>query len=440
MSLKNLFTSIPNGVQWHEGMLLSSHHLQTLDYYHSSLTSVIGRCCNYFNYGITKLELNESSISSGIIQVNAVEGIMKDGTIINYNINNSTYKLELSISNEIQTNNKLKIFLCILKHQYGNNNFSGNHPRYFSTISEDIKDENTGKTPINIPSKQPLFFLSSNLEEIKNCVYIPIIEIQKNNNIINSTNFVPPYIYILRESTIYTLTSNIIKNLKEKIGYIITRKNPKKDNNILDIALRLLASYSMSIESILNTEYVTPFEVYKHLLNLTSNLLSLYISNIVPVLPIYKHDDIMQCFNNLNEYIEKSLTQIIEFSSAIPFILSNSTFSLKLLKDWETKLNLIIAIKRSNHMTKDEFITWVNGIQIASESFIEEIKHKRILGANRTILDSTKVEWNNVQDDIISIKINSDSQYIKFGENLCISNGSFNKVPEQIIFFQEESV
>ena len=71
-------------------------------------------------------------------------------------------------------------------------------------------------------------------------------------------------------------------------------------------------------------------------------------------------------------------------------------------------------------MTKDEFITWVNGIQIASESFTEEIKHKRILGASRTILDSSKIEWNNLHEDIITLKINSDSQYINFGENLCI--------------------
>jgi len=440
MSLEDLFTKIPNNVQWHDGMLLSSHHLQTLDYYHSSLTNIMGMCCNYFYYGITKLELNETSISSGTIQINAIEGIMRDGTIINYNITNSDYKLELNISEEIQKNNKLKIYLCILKHQYGNNNFSETQPRYISTTNEDIKDENTGEIPINIPSKQPKFFLSSDFNELKKFSYIPIIEIEKNNNIITRTNFVPPCIYVLKESPIYNLIIDIIKNLKQKINYIITRRTSKKDNDILDIALRLLASYSMSIESILNTEYISPFELYKHILNFTSNLSSLYISNIVPILPTYEHNNIMLCFSNLNRYIDKSLTQIIGFSSAVPFILSDFIFSLKLLKDWEAKTNLIIAIKRSNNMTKDEFITWVNGIQIASESFTEEIKHKRILGANRNILYSSKIGWNNFFEDVITLKISTDSQYIKFGENLCISNSSFNKLPEEIVFFQEESV
>lgn len=439
MSLENLLKKIPYSVQWHDGMLLSSQHFQTFDHYHNSLCTLIGRCANSFDYGILKLKIDESALVSGTIIINEILGILDDGTILNYNSEYENYKLEYNISEHIKNINKTKIYLCVLKHTHGNNNFEQNLPRYFSILNEDIKDENTGENPINIPSKKPKFLLMSESELSDKFSYLPLIEITKKDNILSKTDFIPPYIKLTNECPLYELLSSIVKSSKQKIGYILSKKNLAKDNYIIDSALRILVAYSITIESLLNTQLISPFEIYKVTLEFAAQLLGFSVSNIVPILPSYNHLDSMNCFKKLEEHIDKSLNQIIEFSSAIPFILEENIFKLKLIKDWDSKKELIIGIKRSDKSTQDEFITWVNGAQIVSESMIDDIKQKRVLGANRNMVSSSDLGFENIQENLIVLKITTDSHYIKFGENLCIFNSSFTILPDEIVFFQKES-
>lgn len=439
MDIKKIFNKIPDQVQWHEGMLLSSQHLQASDSFFCKYINLLSRSGNYFNYGILDLKIDDSELSSLHMKILNIQAIMQDGTIVKYNSDESETFLEKDLSKSFEKKNNVKIYLAVLRHEDGENNFTKGIARYSSEIVEDVKDENTGTNPIELTTKRVKIYLLEEEELNPKYVYFPIIELKKTNSGLQKTDYIPPTLFITNDSYLKEFCISILKIVKQRIGYIISKKKLIKDNKAIESALRSLITNSIPLDAILNVKYVTPFEIYKEFLHLAAALISFSVSNVVPLLMSYDHENLLIVFKSLEEHIVKSLNQIVEFSSAIPFSFVDGIFRLKLLHEWNDIGELLIGIRKSDTVKKDDFITWVNGAQITSESFLNELKQKRVLGASRVYKHDEDVGFENLEEDMLIIGIDARSSYVKFGEDLCIFNSSFNIVPEEVMFFKKES-
>ena len=74
--------SIPEAVQWHEGMLLSPQHLQQEAWRQEAVQNYLARAASPYLWGVRRMRVDEGLIGSGVFRLTQVEVLMPDGLIV----------------------------------------------------------------------------------------------------------------------------------------------------------------------------------------------------------------------------------------------------------------------------------------------------------------------------------------------------------------------
>jgi type VI secretion system protein ImpJ len=104
-------------------------------------------------------------------------------------------------------------------------------------------------------------------------------------------------------------------------------------------------------------------------------------------------------------------------------------------KEWLEKDEIAIGIQKTFSSSDDEILAWINGVQIASESVLSMVRDKRVLGAERKILERGAYITQPSGITIISVK--TKTAYIKPTEKLCLLNTSQNTLPNEVVLYAE---
>jgi type VI secretion system protein ImpJ len=425
-----------NFVQWHEGMLLSPHHFQQSDNHLQHLFSVFGASCFAFFYGVHELKIDTASLASGVIRILKARGVFQDGYCFDFDAVHDQ-PLEKNLS-EYFTSHSLptKLFLGIPARRTGENLLSGDMARYYSDEITNISDENTGENSINVPILKPRLRLLLEEEADGRYVSFPIFEAEKSvDGGVVSTNFIPPYITLDEHSKISEMCREIAQIIRNKVSYFSDRKD-NYARNITDESmsnLRLLIQAALPLEAIIKINGIQPFEVYRYLLTAISKLVSINPTQLVPKMPVYNHNDLFLTFSGLLQYAKTLLDSLKQKYDIVHFEKDGSTFKLMMKKEWLEKGEIAIGIQRMFSSSDDELLHWISGVQIASESMFPMIRDRRILGAERTILERGSYITQPSGMQIISVK--TKSAYIKPAEKLCLVNSSTIAIPEEVILY-----
>ena len=111
----------------------------------------------------------------------------------------------------------------------------------------------------------------------------------------------------------------------------------------------------------------------------------------------------------------------------VRFDKEESTFKLQMKREWLEKDEIVIGIQKANSSTEDDLINWINNAQIASESMMPAIKDRRVLGAERAVMEHGR--YITQPNDVKLIAVKTKTAYIKPMEKLCLTSKSI--VPER---------
>src|SRR5437660_7814220 len=75
---------IPEAIQWHEGMLLATQHLQQLSQRSESLVHYHLHTIAPFFWGIRQLELDQKLLTTGVFRIVKLEAVMPDGLVVSH--------------------------------------------------------------------------------------------------------------------------------------------------------------------------------------------------------------------------------------------------------------------------------------------------------------------------------------------------------------------
>lgn len=427
-----------NFVQWHEGMLLSPHHFQQSDNNIQYLFSLFGASNSAFYYGVHDLKVDTSCLSSGVIRVLKTRGIFQDGYYFDFDAVHD-HALEKNLSDYFLMNSTpVKIYLGIPARRSGENELSGDMARYYSDEIINIRDGNTGENAINIPVLKPRLRLLLENEVDARYVSFPIIEAEKSaEGGVVGTNFLPPYITVDEHSKISEMCREITQMIRNKVSYFSDRKDNSKTSVTEEsmASLRLLIQAALPLEAIIKINGIQPFEIYKYLMSSISKIISINPTQLIPMMPVYDHKNLFWTFNSLLEYAKSVLGALKQQYHIIHFEKDGPIFKLQMKKEWFQKEEFSIGIQKAFSSTEDDLINWINGAQIASESMITILRDRRVLGAERSIMERGAyiTQPNNMK--IISVK--SKSAYIKPMEKLCLVNTAQNTIPEGVILYAD---
>ena len=425
-------------VQWHEGMLISPQHFQLSTGYFQKVIGYTLAANFPFGYGLFDLKIDTSCLSSGLIRVLKAKGFFQDGLFFDFDATRDD-PLELNLGEYFAINSiATKIYLAIPSRHSGENMLEGNLARYNSSEISDIKDENTGKEPITIPILKPNLKLLQENQVDARYQSFPVFEVEKSiNGGITETKFIAPFLSLDRHSKIIEMCSSLVRLIRDKISYFADRKENFARNQTEEsfTNLRLLIQSAIPLETILSMDGIHPFELFKALSQTAAFVMSINPAQLIPRLPIYEHEDLFGCFSRLHEYVYGIISHLKQKYDVVLFDKIQDEFKLMMRPDLLEKEEIAIGIRKPFSATDGDIINWINGLQIASESMMPLIKDRRILGAERRILE--RGEYITQPNGVTIISVKTKTTYIKANERLCLVSNNFDVVPEEIILYAE---
>lgn len=421
-------------VQWHEGMLLSPHHFQQM----SNHIRQLFRLAAPFNYGFFNFKMDTSSLTSGVIRLLQADGIFQDGLYFDFDALNDP-PVEKNLSEFFQINTStVKVHLAVRAYKIGENSVSGGNSRYYSSEIANVTDENSGENPINIPIIRPKLKLLLEDELDARYISFPIVEVQKSiEGAIQTTNFLPPFITVNEYSRIVEMCRDVSHRIREKVSYFSDRKD-NFSQEATDVALsnlRLLIKALLPLEAMVHINNIRPFDLYRCVVQAVADVIATNPSQLIPRLPPYQHEDLYNTFYNLLEHISKVLDMLKQKYTVVRFEQEGPLFKLKMQKEWLEQDKITIGIQRAFSSSDSDVLNWISSAQIASESMLQLIKDRRIIGAERQIEE--RGAYITQPNGMTLVSIKNNPSYIKSAEKLCIVNYSYPIVPDSVVLYAE---
>ncbi|MBL0941356.1 MAG: type VI secretion system baseplate subunit TssK [Alphaproteobacteria bacterium] len=339
--------------------------------------------------------------------------------------------------------NPLLVYIAVPKYKYGAANIVGNTARFVSREGPSVVDENTGEGNISIPRIAPNVLLFVGQEPPSDFVSFPIFKISSDSNTYVLKDFVAPCLKVQQNSILGRATENICKRIREKIAFLSDRLLSQSNRLMTADAENVARALSIGLlpfEALLRSNASHPFALYIGLCGLAGEVAGLHPAQIPPILEPYDHNDLLQTYTHVFDFIISMIDRIQEGYLVVPFTLEDRTFSLNLRDDWLNK-PLIVGAKASPGMSMRELNQWIEQCVIVTDSSVMRAMDNRILGAERKIIESAEEIKLLPAKGVALFLIKLNEQFIKKGEDLRIFNVSDSpaKRPGELVLYVPKS-
>lgn len=432
---------LPCSVQWYEGMLLLPQHFQRADY---RLQYLFGSFCSFFSpfcYGVNLLSIDTAAIAASTLRVLRASGVFQDGLMFDHD-SETDEDLSRNLSEILsKTFEPFFIYLAVAKHKEGHDLLTGVRPRYTSNMVAGLTDENSGSNGADIPVLRPKLKLLLREEIDAGYIAFPLILVRKSETDgIDITEYVPPMLSLGVHSKLLEIIRDLVSVLRNKISFFSDRQGNASFilGEEIKSNLKILIQATLELEAISKTYELPPFEYYKVLLKSASMLASINPEQTIPSLPVYNHDELLDTFKKICDFCKKSIEYLQQPFVTMPFAkTADGIFKLVIKKEWLNQDEFIISVKRKFAASDNDLLDWIDGARIASNSSVSIVKDRRVLGAERRIIERGEKIVPPAGALLLAIK--SSSPYINAAEELYIFNQSKKAVlPEEITLYVDK--
>ena len=434
---------LPNPIQWHEGMLLAPQHFQQSSRRFEEILHYNLMMISPFHWGVRRLKIDQILILEGTLRVLELEAIMPDGLVVcdqpEYSKN---LEIDLTPYTEEMKQAPVTVHLAVPEKKIGLAAIKGALARYDSVEGKPVADENTGESDLSIPSIIPRVSLLVTETPPQKYTAFPLLQVIYQNEAFVMKDYIAPALTVPVKSAIGEMCTSISRRLREKAVFLSERlRSPSlamKGPLLITTKsmIQSLVSALSHFEAVLYTGVSHPYTLYLSLCNLVGQVATLGQGLIPPVLAPYNHNDLRATFNQAIEFITRMIDEgILESHTAIAFDLQNGIFSLFLEEPWMTQ-EIVIGIRAQYGLSEKDVLSWMEDCLIGSETVIESMKNRRILGASRQRIEGDE-ELIPVRG-VILFAVTVDPEFIRPGKVLKIFNTAATKAglePAEIVLY-----
>ncbi len=412
---------IPHAIQWHEGMLLAPQHFQQLALRHEALVQYSALAISPYLWGIRRLKFDSDQLLTGSIVVQELEGIMPDGTVVFYE-KGHTQELSLDLkpfADRLQ-NKPLMVHLAVPIR--ASQTSRGELQRYMSIEGDTISDENAADSEIRIPRLLPRLELLATDEPPAKYVSFPVAEVTLRDNVFGLTDFVPPLVEVPLQSQLSESCTLVARRLREKALVLSEQvRSPSSTSQMPSVLgnksrIQCIVAALPALEALLATGRAHPYELYLALCNVAGNVAPLAPGMLPPTFPAYRHENLLASFVPVITFILKTLTEgISEIYTGFAFRMEKNSFKLDFRREWVDR-RLVLALRSQAGYPEKDTIAWAESVLIGTSRFIESMRQRRVLGAQRQFVPSD--EELLVTKGVVLFSLTPDSEYTRAGEVL----------------------
>jgi len=367
-------SNIPELIRWKKGMPIGPIHFQQLTLRNEELLQYLTSMNCPYNWGICKLSIDTNLLFDGILHINNLEAIMPDGLVVHQYDTDNYNRLRIDLKKGF---NELKY----------NGNHSDNKDKLLTIYLASYKIRNTDNSYVEIPDRierlRPKIFLTNDNSDNK-YLYLPIAKV-KYEKTYELYPFIPPVIYVSKESTLGNLCQRVSNKIRKKVIELTDKEELLLETKFYILGLVSGLSY---FEAVLNTGRSNPYHLYLALCSLVGSISSLGLTRLPPIFEAYKHDNLLETFIKPIEFIFKMINEvIIDTHKIIPFDCKNGKFYVKLRRNWLMHKNTLIGVKLNKTDFNQNINKWINEIHIGIGSDIDNLRKNRNTGYSRRLIN-----------------------------------------------------
>ncbi|AJQ97516.1 type VI secretion system baseplate subunit TssK [Gynuella sunshinyii] len=380
-----------NPLLWHEGMLLAPQHFQQNDiYWQHQLCQAIAQIQPYY-WGVISMDLNQTLVDKGLIEVTDLHAVMADGShiIVNEETVPSALSCNLDDSQALKNNKPTGIYLCVPYRLEGAASSQGMVQRFIQMDGGEVVDEASGQGRVPVIRMRPNIRLSFDKLSNHYCLLLMVVRkgIDKKNYGI--TGYHPPLLH-LRGADFQQQRS--LRYCVRQLAALIREKaiQLSRTNSHSRQFLYALTSSLPPLEVLVQAPGTHPFALYQALAQLLGHASALTESPVPPQIAAYDHDNPAKCFFPLLSLLRQLIADIvIKFRYKEFTYLREQTFELQIQSEW-LQQELVIEVVPASGQTFADIEQWLDKARIGSVPVLSALKDRRSPGARAERLSDTE--------------------------------------------------
>ncbi len=312
-------------ILWGEGLFLRPQHFQRQDLYHETRLVELGRMTHPYLWGIKTLEFDTDALTTGILRVTRLIGIMPDGEFINApEADDLPDPVNLAARDDL--GNGLTFHVALPHLRDPGPNFSpkpeaaGQVFRYYQH-EESARDLYTNAIESELSTLKKSLRLLSDRDSREQYVSMPVARIRANSSggFEFDRTFVPAVLTIQSSAAVYLMVRRLVEILQAK-AQALYGHHREPSQNILEFRSGDIASFWLlhtvnaacaSLQHLFHHPRLHPERLFHELLALAGKLMTFSKAYSLADLPVYNHSDPGPEFARLEHIIRDLIDTVI---------------------------------------------------------------------------------------------------------------------------------
>lgn len=386
---------VPEAICWHEGMQLLPQHFQLQSLRAEGLAAYYAAAAQPYFWGVTRLELDHSALSTGKVRIMALNAVLPDGLLVQHDAATGT-ALEFDCTALPPARQKGIIVLYLaLPPLYRAGQLQVFKDRYVSVDSEPVADLASGEFPSSLPIWRP----SPRIVDEPgrgDFVCLPLLRLLPNESGFSKVPYSPPCPVVAPDSLLGQKLGTLCCLAREKAMFLSQRLQlAQKSRDAQDIAvlsqqLDGLWNRLPELEAALGCGVAHPLTLYRVLCGMLGATACLVAGNEQPVPLPFNYQDTLASFEPLLSALQQRLEGIRAEYRRYPFAHVARGFvinpqTLPDLPEW-----LVIGLRMPDGSPSSEAEAWLNHAVIASEPFLYTLERQRMSGMAYSLMEASR--------------------------------------------------
>lgn len=434
--------TVPERIEWFEGMLLAPQHFQQMAARADALVAWQTLAAAPFSWGVRRLVFDNGLLPAGLLRVLELDAILPDGTAVTWHAqDDGGQRLELSLEPfaEQLSNGALDFYLVLP----GTSTMrrTAQVKRFRSTPGEPVEDLVSDAPAADIPRLVPNLALAAGEMPSAAHVWLRLGSLYKDNEVVRLTEHQPPLLEVARDNPLWTSVASLLGQLRGKAAFVARQTaNPSSrvDDRLTQLELkdrlRSLLSALPLAEAVLRTPHLHPLALYHALAALSGSLAMLKPGGLPPMPPDYDHGDPLSVFTPLLHSLRESASEVNEEYREHKFEFRHGAFEITLHPDWIGK-RLVVGLRGQSDR---DLLAWMDGAVIGSQSIYASLRSRRVLGAARRGIDYAEDLGLRSGSGYLLFEVAAEPALVLANEMLVICNpneGASVQRPQEMLLF-----
>jgi type VI secretion system protein ImpJ len=382
-----------------------------------------------YNWGISRLLLDQDVLPEGLVRVRDLEGVMPDGLVVHHlDGRDSALEVDMRPFQDQAGRGAITVHLTVPAGRSITGE-GGELPRYDVQETPEVIDEAGGALPVTVRRLSPRLGLdvttAPRQRPPSKFVSMPLARLSHDGRVFQQIEFAPPCLTVSDRSVLWRAVQDLCRRAREKAHHLARQPSARGVAGLAARTDRLelegIASGLPPLEALLASGRAHPFAVYVELCRYMGAMSALAGGEVPPAPPRYDHDDPLAAYGEVLAAIERTLERTRRTLTPVRFTLEGTKFALTLEPAW-TRGRMLVGLLAGPGRPEAEASTWMDRALIATRDRGQELWQLRVRGAVRRAIDPTTETGLSPRAGMAVFTVEPDSAYITEGETLEIWN------------------